>query len=182
VHGAAEDVLNRTDVHLHFPAGAIPKDGPSAGVTIASALVSLLTGRICRSDTAMTGEITLRGLVLPVGGIREKVVAAHRAGLRRVILPERNRKDLAELPASVLANMSFAFVTNVSDVLEQALSPKEAVAGDSGTGESGAPRPDEPPEPPEPLPAGQPTAIELPAVTPGEREMPRIIIPPLPPA
>ena len=92
------DFLEKSDLHIHVPAGAIPKDGPSAGVTILTALVSLFTGRRVRDDVAMTGEITLRGHVLPVGGIKEKVLAAHRAGIKRVILPERNAKDLVELP------------------------------------------------------------------------------------
>ena len=99
---ASEALLNTTDLHIHFPEGATPKDGPSAGVTITTALTSLLTGRLVRNDVAMTGEITLRGLVLPVGGIKEKVVAAHRAGVRTVLLPQANEKDLRELPQKVL--------------------------------------------------------------------------------
>lgn len=114
------DLLERTDVHIHFPAGAVGKDGPSAGVTIVTVLVSLFSGRCTRSDTAMTGEITLRGLVLPVGGIKEKVLAAHRAGLRRVILPRRNEKDLSELPDNVKDEMDFILVNRVEDVLRAA--------------------------------------------------------------
>jgi len=105
--GLPERRLNETDLHVHFPAGATPKDGPSAGVTIATALVSLFTDRLVRPDVAMTGEISLRGLVLPVGGIKEKVIAAHRAGVRTVILPARNEKDLDELPQTVLDEISF---------------------------------------------------------------------------
>lgn len=116
-----KELLNGTDVHIHFPAGAVPKDGPSAGVTIVSALVSLLRGELCRSDTAMTGEVTLRGNVLPVGGIKEKVIAAHRAGLKRVILPEKNRKDLVELPERVREDMEFLFVSDVKDAVDHAL-------------------------------------------------------------
>ncbi|XP_073234263.1 lon protease homolog 2, peroxisomal-like isoform X6 [Porites lutea] len=114
------DLLERTDVHIHFPAGAVGKDGPSAGVTIVTVLVSLFSGRCTRSDTAMTGEITLRGLVLPVGGIKEKVLAAHRAGLKRVILPRRNEKDLSELPDNVKNEMDFILANKVEDVLRAA--------------------------------------------------------------
>lgn len=116
-----EHFLEKTDIHVHFPAGAIPKDGPSAGVTIITALVSLLTGRRARSDTAMTGEVTLRGLVLPVGGIKEKVLAAHRAGIKRVIMPARNEKDLVDIPANVKKEITFIFAKKVDDVLESGL-------------------------------------------------------------
>nr|KAJ0201221.1 hypothetical protein LSAT_V11C600324090 [Lactuca sativa] len=101
------NLLEGRDIHIHFPAGAVPKDGPSAGVTLVTSLVSLFSRRRVRSDTAMTGEITLRGLVLPVGGIKDKVLAAHRNGLKRVILPERNLKDLVEVPPAVLASMEW---------------------------------------------------------------------------
>jgi ATP-dependent Lon protease len=121
----AEDLdthfLEKADVHLHFPAGAIPKDGPSAGVTISTALVSLMTGRKVRSDTAMTGEVTLRGLVLPVGGIKEKVLAAHRGGVKRIIMPARNEKDLKDIPQNVKDEIEFFFVKKVDEVLEAAL-------------------------------------------------------------
>jgi ATP-dependent Lon protease len=124
---AAELGLDKMDfesenVHVHVPAGAIPKDGPSAGVTILTAMSSLFTNRVVRSDTAMTGEITLRGLVLPVGGIKEKVLAAHRAGIRRMIMPWKNEKDLEETPAEVRAEMEFVFVHEMSEVLANALS------------------------------------------------------------
>ncbi|XP_030620723.1 lon protease homolog 2, peroxisomal isoform X1 [Chanos chanos] len=114
------DPLEGTDIHLHFPAGAVTKDGPSAGVTIVTCLASLFSGRLVRSDVAMTGEITLRGLVLPVGGIKDKVLAAHRAGLRRVILPKRNEKDLEEIPAPVRAELDFVAASSLSDVLNAA--------------------------------------------------------------
>ena len=104
-------------VHIHVPAGAIPKDGPSAGVTIATALASLYTGRVVRNDTAMTGEITLSGLVLPVGGVKEKILAARRAGIKRVILPRENQKDLTSLPDEVKAEMDLIFVERIEDVL-----------------------------------------------------------------
>jgi ATP-dependent Lon protease len=119
--GIAGNFLERTDIHIHFPAGAIPKDGPSAGVTILTALVSLLTGIRARSDVAMTGEITLRGLVLPVGGIKEKVLAAHRAGIKRVILPARNEKDLIDVPEQARKELDFVFAATMDDVLKAAL-------------------------------------------------------------
>ncbi|XP_061826248.1 lon protease homolog 2, peroxisomal [Nerophis lumbriciformis] len=114
------DPLEGTDIHLHFPAGAVTKDGPSAGVTIVTCLASLFCGRLVRSDVAMTGEITLRGLVLPVGGIKDKVLAAHRAGVKRVILPKRNEKDLDELPANVRADLDFVTAANLDQVLNAA--------------------------------------------------------------
>lgn len=113
--------LEKSDLHVHFPAGAIPKDGPSAGVTIITALVSLMTGRCCRADTAMTGEVTLRGMVLPVGGIKEKVLAAHRAGIKRIIMPARNEKDLLEIPENVRKEIKFIFASTVDKVLSSAL-------------------------------------------------------------
>jgi len=112
------------DVHVHVPAGAIPKDGPSAGISMFTALVSLFTQRPCRSDVAMTGEVTLRGLVLPIGGVKEKVIAAHRAGIRTVILPERNRKDMVDIPKDIRAKMEFVFVERVEQVLQHALAPR----------------------------------------------------------
>jgi ATP-dependent Lon protease len=114
--------FNRTtDVHIHIPEGAIPKDGPSAGITLASALVSAL-GRIeLRKDVAMTGEITLRGKVLPIGGVKEKVLAAHRAGLKNIILPKDNEKDLADIPKNVLDTLDIYMVETMDDVLKVAL-------------------------------------------------------------
>ena len=134
-------VLNATDLHIHFPAGAMPKDGPSAGVTITTAIVSLLTGRLVRPDLAMTGEVTLRGLVLPVGGIKEKVIAAHRGGMRTVIMPAKNEKDLRELPPTVLKEMNFTFVKEVGEVLAAALLPPSdstKSGADRGEGEGDA--------------------------------------------
>jgi ATP-dependent Lon protease len=118
--------FEKTDIHIHVPAGATPKDGPSAGVAMFMALVSLLTDRTVRSDTAMTGEISLRGLVLPVGGIKEKVVAAHRAGLRRVMLPARNRKDFDDIPEEVREQMTFVWLERVDDAVASALEPAKA--------------------------------------------------------
>jgi len=119
--GISPTFLEKTDIHLHFPAGSIPKDGPSAGVTILTALTSLLTGIRVRSDTAMTGEATLRGLVLPVGGIKEKVLAAHRSGIKRVILPERCRKDLQDVPEQARSELEFIFATRMDEVLNAAM-------------------------------------------------------------
>lgn len=119
--GVDPEFFEKYDLHVHVPAGAIPKDGPSAGVTILAALISLLTDRPVRPDIAMTGEITLRGLVLPVGGIKEKVLAAHRAGIQTVILPEKNRKDLEEVPEKVRKEMSFHFVRRMEEVARLAL-------------------------------------------------------------
>ena len=125
--GISDESLKKSDLHIHVPAGSVPKDGPSAGVTIFTALSSLFTGRKVRSDTAMTGECTLRGRVLPVGGIKAKVLAAHRAGLSRVILPRRNGRDLDELPDTVREQMEFILVEDMGQVLRAALegSPEE---------------------------------------------------------
>ncbi|XP_028596049.2 lon protease homolog 2, peroxisomal isoform X1 [Podarcis muralis] len=114
------DLLDNTDIHLHFPAGAVTKDGPSAGVTIVTCLASLFSGRLVRSDVAMTGEITLRGLVLPVGGIKDKVLAAHRAGLKRIIIPQRNEKDLEEIAANVRQDLNFVMTSCLDEVLNAA--------------------------------------------------------------
>jgi ATP-dependent Lon protease len=119
--GIPSDFSRRTDVHVHIPEGAIPKDGPSAGITLASALVSALTRVPIRRDVAMTGEITLRGKVLPIGGVKEKVLAAHRAGLRNVILPRDNEKDLADIPKNVLDSMNVNLVETMDEVLKTAL-------------------------------------------------------------
>ncbi|MEO7720199.1 MAG: endopeptidase La [Capsulimonas sp.] len=119
-----EDFYERLEIHVHVPAGAIPKDGPSAGITMATALASALTKRAVRKDVAMTGEITLRGRVLPIGGLKEKVLAAHRAGIRTVILPFENEKDLEDLPNDVREEMKFEIVKHVDEVLELALLPR----------------------------------------------------------
>src|SRR5437763_238106 len=124
--GLRERFWEKSDVHLHVPAGAIPKDGPSAGITMATALISALTGRPTRRDVAMTGEITLRGRVLPVGGLREKILAAHRAGIKTFVLPRKNLKDLTDVPADVKREVTFVPVEHMDDVLPVAL--QEAVA------------------------------------------------------
>jgi ATP-dependent Lon protease len=119
--GIDRNLFRRSGVHIHVPAGAVPKDGPSAGVALATALTSLYTGHPVRKDTAMTGEITLTGLVLPVGGIKEKVLAAHRAGIRQVILPRENEKDLRDIPASVREQVAFVFAQRMEEVLSAAI-------------------------------------------------------------
>jgi len=129
--GIPEDFFSKHDIHIHVPAGAIPKDGPSAGITMATALASLATGRPVRHDVAMTGEITLTGRVLPVGGIKEKVLAAKEAGITEIILPAQNEKDLDEIPEHIRNALTFHFVENMDEVLEIALlpAPEEVLAG-----------------------------------------------------
>ena len=121
--GIDEKLFEKSDIHIHVPAGAIPKDGPSAGVAMFTALVSLLTDRAVRNDTAMTGEISLRGLVLPVGGIKEKLAAAARAGLKRVLLPARNRKDLEDVAEETRKQLELVWLERVDDAMEAALEP-----------------------------------------------------------
>ena len=127
--GISPEFFEHTDLHVHLPAGAIPKDGPSAGVALCAALVSLLTGRKARPGIAMTGEITLRGRVLRVGGVKEKVLGAHQAGIKTVLLPADNQGDLEEVPVEVRTHMIFAPITHVEQALQLALEPA-AAAGD----------------------------------------------------
>ena len=122
--GIDENFLEKSDIHIHIPAGGMPKDGPSAGVTMMTSIVSLLSGIRIRHDVAMTGEITLRGRVLPVGGIKEKVLAAHRAGIKRIVLPERNVPDLEEVPAEVKGDLEFIAASKMEQVLDAALEEK----------------------------------------------------------
>ncbi len=121
--GINEDVFSKTDIHIHVPAGAIPKDGPSAGITMAVAIASTLTGRPVDKKVAMTGEVTLRGRVLPIGGLKEKILAAKRMGIRKVIIPKRNEKDLEDIPKYVKKDMEFIFVEKMDEVLKVALKP-----------------------------------------------------------
>ncbi len=136
--GIDPEDLAKSDLHVHVPAGAIPKDGPSAGVAMVSAITSLLAGVCVRSDVAMTGEITLRGLVLPVGGIKEKMLAAHRAGIKRIVLPERNAKDVVDVPEEIREQMDIVYVKTVDDVLdavlEEPITRRRGIGGGEGGG------------------------------------------------
>jgi ATP-dependent Lon protease len=137
--GIDPKLFDNSDIHVHVPAGAIPKDGPSAGVAMFISLASLLKGKSVRPDVAMTGEISLRGLVLPVGGIKEKTIAAARAGIRKVILPARNRRDLEDIPQSTRSLLEFVWVDRVSEALEVALGePASPAASDTAATEQSA--------------------------------------------
>ncbi len=136
-----EDLHEKWDVHVHVPAGSIPKDGPSAGVAIYSSLMSLVTQRSIRHDTAMTGEITLRGVVLPVGGIKEKLLAAHRAGIKRVLLPERNRRDLEEIPKEVRDELELLFISHLDEVLPLVIQERASIAKPKKKRKNAPPRP-----------------------------------------
>ncbi|MGD9210585.1 MAG: magnesium chelatase domain-containing protein, partial [Desulfobacteraceae bacterium] len=133
--GIKENIFETIDVHIHVPAGAIPKDGPSAGIAMATALISALCNRPVKNNVAMTGEITLRGRVLPIGGLREKSMGALRAGIQTVIMPMKNRKDLAEIPKNVRRKLKFIPVSNMDEILEIALEPpvKKPAKGSAGS-------------------------------------------------
>ncbi|MCB1154103.1 endopeptidase La, partial [bacterium] len=137
------EVFQKYDIHVHIPSGAIPKDGPSAGVTLITALTSLLTGRKVSSDVSMTGELTLRGQVLQVGGIKEKILAAKRAGIKHILLPEKNKGDLEEIPENLREGVNFDFIANIEDALNIALEPTP-----SGPRPMIPPRHQTPPPPP----------------------------------
>jgi ATP-dependent Lon protease len=123
--GISEDVFSQTDVHIHVPAGAIPKDGPSAGITLATALASVFTGKPVNKNIAMTGEVTLRGRVLPIGGLKEKSLAAKRMGIKKIILPKRNKKDIDDIPKYIKKDMEFIFADTMEQVLNVALVDKK---------------------------------------------------------
>ncbi len=133
--GVDPEFMDKQDLHIHVPAGGVPKDGPSAGVTMFTALTSLLTGSKVRSDTAMTGEVTLRGRVLPVGGIKEKVLAAHRAGMKRVILPKKNERDIDDVPEEAKKDLTFFFAEDMSEVLEAALDHEATLPATASNGD-----------------------------------------------
>jgi ATP-dependent Lon protease len=126
--GIKADTFAKTDLHVHVPAGAIPKDGPSAGITMASSIASAFTGKAVNKDIAMTGEATLRGRVLPVGGLKEKTLAAKRMGIKKLIVPSRNKKDVVDIPKYVKKDMEYIFVEEMDDVLKYALkkAPRKA--------------------------------------------------------
>lgn len=126
--GIGDIDFEKVDIHIHVPEGAVPKDGPSAGITMATALISALIQRPVHHEVAMTGEITLRGRVLPIGGLKEKVLAAHRAGIRTVLLPGQNRKDLSEIPSRVRRDLKLVFVDRMEEVLPVALLPEATAA------------------------------------------------------
>jgi ATP-dependent Lon protease len=133
--GIPDSEFKESDIHIHLPAGAIPKDGPSAGITLSLAIASVLSQRPVRRDLAMTGEVTLRGKVLEIGGVKEKVLAAYRAGLRELIMPAANEKDLRDVPEQVRATIKFSFVHTMDEVLKIALMP-EPVRDDEAPSEN----------------------------------------------
>jgi ATP-dependent Lon protease len=133
--GIEHSLFERNDIHVHVPAGAQPKEGPSAGVTVLTAMASILTGRPVRDDVAMTGEITLRGRVLPIGGVKEKVLGAHRAGLRRVLIPLHNEADLDDIPSDLRKEMQFVMLESIDQVLRESLvSARPVVVASNGNG------------------------------------------------
>jgi ATP-dependent Lon protease len=141
--GIADERFRESDIHVHFPVGAIPKDGPSAGVAVTLAIASTLSNRAVRHDVAMSGEVTLRGKVLEIGGVKEKVLAAYRAGLREIILPRGNERDLRDVPEDVKSNIRFDFVERMDQVVKLALVPESGAAAPPsrrGAGAAGAAR------------------------------------------
>ena len=141
--GVAQDYFEKHDLHVHVPEGATPKDGPSAGIGMATALVSVMTGIPVRADVAMTGEITLRGKVLAIGGLKEKLLAAHRGGIKTVIIPKENEKDLRDIPDNIKADLNVVPVDWIDEVLDLALESKPDQVGEILANEEGAVSPDE---------------------------------------
>jgi ATP-dependent Lon protease len=139
--GLPDDFFQKHDFHVHVPAGAIPKDGPSAGVTMATALSSLVSGRQVRDDTAMTGELTLTGQVLPIGGLKEKALAAQAARMERVIAPKRNQQDIEDIPKHLLRDLDFIWVEQITEVLANALKPVDARSNGAAPRRRPSPRP-----------------------------------------
>jgi ATP-dependent Lon protease len=165
--GIDSDFQHKVDLHIHLPEGAIPKDGPSAGITMATALISALTERPVKSSVAMTGEITLRGRILAIGGFKEKVLAAHRAGIRRLIAPKENERDLSEVPARVRRDVSFVWVGTMDDVLRIALQERPvaqpaAQLAQHGPVVPGTDSPSSRPHEPAPQEIEEPPVTELP--------------------
>jgi ATP-dependent Lon protease len=152
------DFFETHDVHVHVPEGAIPKDGPSAGITIATAMISAFTQRKARRDVAMTGEITLRGEVLPIGGVKEKVLAARAAKITTIVLPRMNRRDVLQISPRILHDITFRYVEGMEEVLDIALLPLETEAAE------GAEKPEERP--------AEPPGLEVPVTGPGRRRAP----------
>jgi ATP-dependent Lon protease len=140
--GIEDKEFKEMDLHIHLPAGAIPKDGPSAGITLTLAIASVISARPVRRDLAMTGEVTLRGKVLEIGGVKEKVLAAYRAGIRQLILPKSNEKDLRDVPQEVRDHMAFTFVERMDEVLHLALLPRPQGVADMVSGSEDARRRD----------------------------------------
>jgi ATP-dependent Lon protease len=132
--GLHKDFFDKTDIHMHIPAGSQPKDGPSAGVTMATALVSLISNRPVKKGVTMTGEITLRGQVMPIGGLKEKLLAAHRVGLKTVILPKRNELDVEDVPEEIRKTMNFVYAESINDVLKAALEKPARITKKPQTG------------------------------------------------
>jgi ATP-dependent Lon protease len=157
------DRFDKTDTHIHIPEGAIPKDGPSAGISLATALISAFTGRKVHKEVGMTGEITLRGRVLPVGGVKEKVLAAHRAGLKKIIMPLKNDKDLVDVPKSARRDLQFVFVEHMDSVLAAALFP--ALPKPSDKAKHAGRRPARPPARPKQRPANGRSGPQIGRVT-----------------
>jgi ATP-dependent Lon protease len=133
--GIKDEIFSKTDIHIHVPVGAVPKDGPSAGITMATSLISALTRHRVRRDIAMTGEVTLRGKVLPVGGVKEKILAARRAGIHRIVLPLKNDHDVKEMPAQVKRGLDFIFVEEMEEVLKVALERPHPLRGKTEKGD-----------------------------------------------